>query len=215
VAGVYTPDAGGGQGYTWNAQPGADLSFGSDVQLEITGAVLLASDTLHVQSKLVIPQESQSFERNGYLLSGVPLLGMLLIALLGKKVRRFYGVALLCCAILLVGCFGFGGIYGTITTDTALNQFEPVNGQTVQSIAQSVNTQTVSDEEDAAAISSDFGNVPAKYVFKGNATAQVDLHFLSTGDGEETSESVCTGTVSYNVVAVFIEDGQITTLGDE
>ncbi|MBI4928299.1 MAG: hypothetical protein HY835_11075, partial [Anaerolineae bacterium] len=214
VAGVYTPDP-GGQGYTWAAQPGADLSFGSDVQLEIIGSMLLGSDTLRVQSKLVIPQQSQSSDGTIYLLSGMPLIGIVFVAMFRKKTRLAYGAIILCGAILLTGCFAFGGFYGTISTDTALTQFEPVNGQTIQSIADSLNSETVSDEEDAAAIPTDFGNIPAKYIFKGNTTAQIELHILSAEGEEQTSESVCSGTVSYNVVAVFVEDGKITSLGDQ
>ncbi len=212
VAGLYLPDS-GGLGYTWAALPGADLKFGGKVPLGLSGVLLLNTEGILLQSKLDMPQENAGLPSTQPLLSGLPFLGFLAACVVRRKRRELFVISMIACLLLLTGCVGFGGLYGTIATDTHLKSFEDPGGRTIQSIAQSTNAGVVSDEEDGASIPTGFAAVPPTYVFKGTSVATLDIHMIIKSNQTE-NESICSGTINYNVIAVFIEDGVINSLGN-
>ena len=212
AVGLFLPDT-GGTGYTWTVQPGADLTFGGNVPVELSGALLLDNQGIQLQSKLIIPEETASLPASTPLWSGVPLLGILGAVFLRRQRMKLLTCSLVCCLVFLTGCVGFGGLYGSISTDTRLISIEEVGGRTIQAIVQSANSGVVADDgdEDSADEDSSPAGFPAlspRYVFRGTATATFDLHLLSAEDNN-TTDSTCTGTINYKVIAIFVEDGLI------
>jgi len=212
VTGVFTPDN-GQTGYTWTMSPGADMTFGEDVALEINGSALIAKEGIRLQTKLTIPRKETNLTNSLPMLSGFGLISLITLFSLHKKTRLVYTLMIIAGLILMTGCAGgFGGMYGTLAADTTFTQLEAGGDRTAQSIVQSLPGFSADDDSGPAA----WTNVKPKYVLTGTAVGTIDIKIITWSsdmvNGEVEQISTCSGTVNYGVIGMLFEDGNITSM---
>ena len=216
VTGVYTADN-GGTGYTWIVSPGADLAFGEDTPVEITGSALIAVEGIRLQAKLNIPKPQTNLSNQIPVLSGFGFIALIGLMLLQKKARLLISLLVICSLILLSGCAGgFGGMYGSLISDTTFTKLEPGGDRTIQSIVSTLPSQSSDDEEGNGLLSGAWQEAKPKYVLTGTAVGTIDITLIvwvsDIVNGEIESESRCHGTVNYSVIGMLVEDGVINSL---
>ena len=92
VTGVFTADN-GQTGYTWTMSPGADMTFGEDVALEINGSALIAKEGVRLQTKLTIPRKETNLSNTIPMLSGIGFVSLAALFCLYKKTKVIFSAA--------------------------------------------------------------------------------------------------------------------------
>jgi len=216
VAGVYGAES-GGTGYSWVVSPGADLAFGEDTPVEISGIALIANGGVRLQTKLNIPKPQTNLSNQLPVWSGFGFIAMIGLLLIQKKAKMLISILIISSLIILSGCAGgFGGMYGSLVSDNTFTKLESGGDRTVQSIAASIPNQNSSDDETDSLLSGAWQEAKPKYVLTGTAVGTIDISLIVWAsdivNGEIESESRCQGTVNYSVIGMLVEDGVINSL---
>ncbi len=216
VTGVFIADN-GQTGYTWTMSPGADMTFGEDVALEINGSALIAKEGVRLQTKLTIPRKETNLSKEIPIFSSIGFVSLAALFCLYKKTKVIFSLLLIGGLILMTGCAGgFGGMYGSLAADTTFTQLEAGGDRTAQSIVQSLPGFSSGEEGEDGGGAAAWVNEKPKYVLTGTAVGTVDIKIITwmsdLVNGEVENVSTCAGTVNYGVIGMLFEDGKITSM---